>query len=342
MALSTAVQQAITRLQEFYNGNAYDADTNAGGLAEGGHRVNEIPLAQDMADVAEAIADEAGGAAQAKTDAETAETNAQGHETAAQNWATYAEDATVPGGGGEYSAKHYAAKAEDAKIAAEAAATSLQFPVYSTGGTASAYTITDADLTIADGAAIRLNFHAANNASPTLEETNDGNAYEIVAPGNRALDAAEITLGFTSILYFDAAINKWIALGLPLYRLVQDLDANGNKITKLREYRSRIFHGGTVFAVTGKHVVTFREAVRLHAIDASLVAGSCTAALKKNGSAIGGLSAVSVTTTQTETAVNDSSNAYIDFSAGDKLSIDISSVSSATFLEIWLDLEARA
>lgn len=106
-----------------------------------------------------------------------------------------------------------------------------------------------------------------------------------------------------------------------------------------RSYDSLIREQGNVSDEDDKHVVTFRRAYRLHNIDASTTTGTVDIDLKKNGSNIGGLAGVSVSSTQTETAVNDSSNAYIDFAAGDKLSIDKSSASSAENLEIYLDLE---
>lgn len=108
-----------------------------------------------------------------------------------------------------------------------------------------------------------------------------------------------------------------------------------------RRYDAQLVVRGTVNEISDQHVVTFRRATRLHNVDASTTTGTLTVALKKNGTGIGGLTAVAITSTQTETAVNSSSNAYIDFAAGDKLSIDRSSVSAAENLEIWLDLEDR-
>lgn len=90
-----------------------------------------------------------------------------------------------------------------------------------------------------------------------------------------------------------------------------------------------------------RFVIKWRRAIRLHNIDASVQTGTVTIDLKKNGTNIGGINAVAVTSTQTETAVNDSSNAYIDFAADDELSIDKSSVSSAEDLLVWLDVEER-
>lgn len=55
MPYDTATQEAIDRLSSTYNGNAYDAGTNPGGMAQGGHRTNFIASLQDLATVAEAV-----------------------------------------------------------------------------------------------------------------------------------------------------------------------------------------------------------------------------------------------------------------------------------------------
>lgn len=59
MAYSAAILAAIARLQSTYNGNAYNAGSNPGGLAAGGHRTNFVPALQDLANVASATGDEA-------------------------------------------------------------------------------------------------------------------------------------------------------------------------------------------------------------------------------------------------------------------------------------------
>lgn len=53
---------AIARLASTYNGNAYDAGTNPGGMAAGGHRTNFIPALEDLALVVEAVAEAADAA----------------------------------------------------------------------------------------------------------------------------------------------------------------------------------------------------------------------------------------------------------------------------------------
>lgn len=105
----------------------------------------------------------------------------------------------------------------------------------------------------------------------------------------------------------------------------------------VRLYNDLIKYTGSVpNTTTDLLVVTFRAAATLYNIDASLAAGTLTANLKKNGSSISGLSAVAVTTTQTETAVGGGGST--SFAAGDTLEIAITSSSSASDLEIWLDI----
>lgn len=55
MSYDTATQDAIDRLSTFYNGSAYNAGTNPGGLALGGHRVNFANAIADIATAANAV-----------------------------------------------------------------------------------------------------------------------------------------------------------------------------------------------------------------------------------------------------------------------------------------------
>lgn len=63
MAMSPEQLAAIDRLKNKYNGSAYNALTNPGGLASGGHRVNFEPALQDTATAGEATAEQAEAAA---------------------------------------------------------------------------------------------------------------------------------------------------------------------------------------------------------------------------------------------------------------------------------------
>lgn len=365
---------AFSNVTVTLNGNTY----NDNSFLDDGHQTAFLQSLSDFLVEADAVSTAKTDAEQAETNAAMSASNAATSETNAANsadlaedwaidstisggsakeWATRAEDDSVPGGGGLFSAFHYTQKAIDAKNDAEAAAVSTQFPVYTTSGTGSAYTITDSDLNIADGAAIRINFHDTNSASPTLEETTEGTAREIVDKGNRSLDAGEISTGATFIAFLDTSIGKWILLGLELTKLVGSLDANGQTISngvfdsgvfngnnKYRTYDDLIQVRGAVDAVTDQHVVQFRRATRMHNIEAATTTGTLDITLKKNGTGInfGGTpsTTVSVTSTLTEHAVNET-NAYIDFAAGDTLEIDRSNISGAENFECYMDWEDR-
>ncbi len=56
MAYTQPETDALDRLANFYNGNAFDAGTNPGGMAEGGHRQNFDPSLKDAATIGAAIA----------------------------------------------------------------------------------------------------------------------------------------------------------------------------------------------------------------------------------------------------------------------------------------------
>lgn len=67
---------AIDRLETLYNGDAYNADTNPGGLAVGGHRINFEDALQDIATAGQATSAAATAAGTSATNAATSETNA--------------------------------------------------------------------------------------------------------------------------------------------------------------------------------------------------------------------------------------------------------------------------
>lgn len=67
---------AIERLESFYNGDAYNADTNPGGFAVGGHRINFEDALQDVARTGEAVASAAESAESDAAAAAASETNA--------------------------------------------------------------------------------------------------------------------------------------------------------------------------------------------------------------------------------------------------------------------------
>ncbi|MEH2476254.1 hypothetical protein V1281_002577 [Nitrobacteraceae bacterium AZCC 2161] len=72
----TAFTDALTRLASYFNGSAYDASTNPGGLAAGGHRSNFTPALQDVATVGAGISTLATDAATSATSAANSATTA--------------------------------------------------------------------------------------------------------------------------------------------------------------------------------------------------------------------------------------------------------------------------
>jgi hypothetical protein len=77
---------------------------------------------------------------------------------------------------------------------------------------------------------------------------------------------------------------------------------------------------------------------RFYRIYASTSIGSITVTLKKNGTAIGGLGSVVVTSTPATTIVDSGGNPYIDFATSDTLSIEIEAVAGAENLFIWMQV----
>lgn len=78
-------EDAIERADTYYNGNDYDASTNPGGFAQGGHRINFIPALQDVATIASSISaaatfaeTQADAAAASAVDAAASATSLQG------------------------------------------------------------------------------------------------------------------------------------------------------------------------------------------------------------------------------------------------------------------------
>lgn len=96
MAVSQAVLDAINRLRNYYNGNAYDAQNNPGGMARGGHRTNLIPSYRDLSDVASALSEEVTAAVNSATISQIARDQA----VAARDEAQAIADSIGGGGGG--------------------------------------------------------------------------------------------------------------------------------------------------------------------------------------------------------------------------------------------------
>lgn len=107
MSFTTEETTAIDNLANKYNADSYHPDTNEGGMADGGHRVNFTPAIQDIANVANAVGREASNVDEASNTA-----TAKANEATAS--ATTAIDAKT--------------EAEAARDEAQNAAISLQMP----------------------------------------------------------------------------------------------------------------------------------------------------------------------------------------------------------------------
>lgn len=72
MALTTEQEAARLRLANEYNGEPYDSTSNPKGLAEGGHRVNELDMIRDVATVVKGAAEQTDAASSAAGNAQSA------------------------------------------------------------------------------------------------------------------------------------------------------------------------------------------------------------------------------------------------------------------------------
>lgn len=129
MALSAPIVAAIGRLKSFYNGLAYNAATNPGGMGNGGNRRNFEPALKDLADVATAVTTDAeasrADAAASKTAAATSAAAAQASATQAQTTAETTA-ATLTAISAAHRAAAETAAAEAAVSATEAAEAAIR------------------------------------------------------------------------------------------------------------------------------------------------------------------------------------------------------------------------
>lgn len=87
MALTALQTAAANRITALYNANTYNATTNAGGMAGGGHRTNFVPAIQDVVTFGQGVIADASASA---TAALTQAGNAAGSATSAANSASAA------------------------------------------------------------------------------------------------------------------------------------------------------------------------------------------------------------------------------------------------------------
>lgn len=260
-------------------------------------------------------ASESNAATSAAT-ATTAAGNAALFADVAEDWATYPENSPVPGGGGEFSSKHYAAKAE--AFAAQAGASASGFQSGTTGGTASAYTVTfGAPVAYTTGVAIRVNFNQANNDNCTLNVNSMG--AKKILDGARQLFKGEIAASDVLFMIYssvaDGGNGAWLVQSglrtvLCEYAIPGSM-ANGDLASVLEDY--------------------LRDVETLLRVEAVLSAGSLTLNFKYNATAVTG-GQIAVTTTlagATPSAANTGA-------VGDMFTGVISAVSSAVYLTIWV------
>lgn len=210
--------------------------------------------------------------------------------------------------------------AETARDAAVAAAISTDFPFGVTTGTATVYHLDlEPDRVVAAGSAFRVQFHLENGAAATFQVDSSITA-PLTDTGGIALAAGQIKAGEVYIVYYDGTTESYKVVRQPK-----------RKVALVKSV-------GGVSASTETVFIT-NKARRLYGINSILRTGTCNITYAKNGVNIGGLVNIAVDDTFTVTAVNDSSNAYIDFAIGDRLDITPSSVVAAIDLFSYLDIE---
>lgn len=155
-------------------------------------------------------------------DVATVQTNASIAATAASTASTASTTAATAASGASASATSATASAISAAASAAEAAgavASTQFNNYVTGGTASAYTVTDVDLFVGTGTKFIATMHVSNNANPTLRRADQtGTDKEIVRIENgvsvKSLGANELVIGRTYMFIKDGALDKWVVQSL--------------------------------------------------------------------------------------------------------------------------------
>lgn len=104
--------------------------------------------------------------------------------------------------------------AEVARDAAQAAAVGTQFAGYTTTGTSTLYTITDANLLIVANASIKVRFDKNSAANPTLRNTSAGVAKPLLYQTGQPIAAGILKANQSYILLFDGALDGWKVQGL--------------------------------------------------------------------------------------------------------------------------------
>lgn len=232
-----------------------------------------------------------------------------------------------------------------------AAATSVQFPFVTTGGTSAAYTASlgySPTPSIGDAFALRVNIHTPNAANPTFNLDGTG-ALEMVDGQNlsgggsyRSLGANEFFTGMNLILMKETGLtpNKWVITGgYPLYKLARDLDAAGFGIKNKRGYDYQVTYSGELEDGVQAVKMRFPTATRVYGLKRMNRVGTINAQFTKNGSQVISFTdspsdTVHFTTSILTATIFEGGNAYLDFAAGDYIEITFSGNSGA--IDSWM------
>lgn len=310
MAFTTPETEALARLPQ-YNKNTFDASTNPYGLGGVGYKDNIPGGNNDVAIVGGAVAREAQAAVDSAAAASTSESNAAASESGAGDSETAAQAAQTA--------------AETARDQAQAAAGSVT---------------------------------ALNNLNATTDPTANHDSVDTAAIGTEFSKGSIWINTNTSEVYRciddtpTAAV--WILTTLTVDELggMATQEANAVAITggtiagiKRRGYgRQGFVVSGTLTNITVPTRFYAETNLRIHNMKFQTDAGTVDVVQSVNGADNIGFGAgpsdtVSVTTTLTEVAVNEDSNAYVDLNQGDYIEVTLSNVSSATNLLVLMDAE---
>lgn len=232
-------------------------------------------------------------------------------------------------------------KASEASVSAAtavaaASAASKGIPFVTTSGSSTAYTADfTPDLSGGDGELFSLDIHTANTStSPTLA-IDGGSAKSLVALTGRSLAVGELYIGANITVSYDGENDRYeIQGGLPLRRLENEVDANGNNLVNVRGYQRQVVVHGEISDGLLTRKMWFDKATRIFKSKPFVRTGTVTVVVNHNGSDDIGWddptdTEIDVTSTPTEVEVNEDSNAYFDVAAGDYLQFTFSAASSA-------------
>jgi hypothetical protein len=232
------------------------------------------------------------------------------------------------------------AAASAAAAIAAAAAASKGVPVATTTGTGSAYAANfTPDVTESDAVVFSLNIHTANTTTTPTLAVEGGTARTMVwGYDRRPIPIGLMGTNINVLVLYDGTNNEYAVVGgLPLTEFNRDIDARGYDIENIKGYnRVAEIQGALSNGVVTKKI-WFSTATRLFTINPYTATGTIDVVFSKNGSddiQFEASNTVSVTSTPTESDVNEDSLAYLDFAVGDYLQLTLSNNSAAEDLII--------